>query len=162
VAEEKVYHTIEPVYFKDSKILILGSMPSVSSRENNFYYAHPQNRFWKVLSNVYDEDIPQSIESKKDFLKRHNIALFDVVKSCTIKGSSDSSIKNVEVNDIESILKTTNISKIYTAGKTAHNLYNKYLKNKLNKEAICLPSTSPANAKISYDDLLKEYSVIKK
>lgn len=159
--EEKVFHTIDPVYFKDSKVLILGSMPSVLSRENNFYYAHPQNRFWIVLANVFEEETPKNIKEKKEFLKKHNIALFDVVKSCTIKGSSDSSIKNVEVNDIESIIGKSKITTIYTAGKTAYNLYNKYLKTTIKKDAICLPSTSPANARLTLDKLIEEYSIIK-
>lgn len=153
----KIYHSIEPVYYKDSSILILGSMPSIKSREDNFYYAHPKNRFWKVLSDVYNEEEPITIEDKKDFLKRNKIALFDVIKSCTIVGSSDSSIKDVEVNDIKSIIDKTNITKIYTTGKTAYNLYNKYLKNRVGTDGIYLPSTSPANTEISYEELIKKY-----
>ena len=153
-------HTIEPYYNKDSKILILGSFPSVKSRELGFYYAHPQNRFWKVLSNVYNEEITD-LESKKEFLKRNKIALFDVCASCEIVGSSDSSIKNVQANDIDLILKNTNIKKIFVNGKTAYNLYNELIKNKINKEAIYLPSTSAANATFSLNDLTKAYSIIR-
>ena len=153
-------HTIEPYYNKDSKILILGSFPSVKSRELGFYYAHPQNRFWKVLSNVYNEEITD-LESKKEFLKRNKIALFDVCASCEIVGSSDSSIKNVQANDIDLILKNTNIKKIFVNGKTAYNLYNELIKNKINKEAIYLPSTSAANATFSLNELTKAYSIIR-
>lgn len=159
--ETKVFHTIDPIYNKDSKILILGSMPSVKSREDNFYYAHPKNRFWKIIKELFKEINLETIEDKKEFLLKNNIALYDVIKSCTISSSSDSSIKNVEVNDIKSIVDKTNITKIFTTGKTAYNLYNKYLKDTVKIEAICLPSTSPANAKASFKYLLEEYSVIK-
>lgn len=162
INENKVYHTINPVYDKNSEILILGSLPSVKSRENNFYYAHPKNRFWKVISDIYNEKEPITIKNKKEFLKNKNIALYDVIKSCTITGSSDSSIKNVKVNDIKSIVEKSKITKIYTTGKTAFNLYNKYLKDDIRIDAVCLPSTSPANAKISYEELLEQYKIIKR
>lgn len=154
-------HTIKPYFNKDSEILILGSFPSVKSRELGFYYAHPQNRFWKVLSYIFKEEI-SDIASKKAFLKRNRIALFDVCASCVIKGSSDASIKNVQANDLEFILNNTNIKKIYVNGKTAYNLYNKLIKNKIKKEAIYLPSTSPANARFSFDDLVEAYKIIHK
>lgn len=150
----------EAFYNSSSKILILGSIPSSKSRELGFYYSHPQNRFWKVLSHIYNEETPITIIEKKDFLNRHNIALFDVVKSCEIKGSSDSSIKNPIPNNINKIIKNSNIKKIYTTGKTAYKLYNKYILKKINKEAIYLPSTSSANCAISFDELIKEYSKI--
>ena len=156
-----IYHTIKPEYNNDSEILILGSLPSIKSREDNFYYAHPQNKFWKVISGIYNENEPITITDKKLFLKKHKIALFDVIASCSISGSSDSSIKNVKVNDIKSIVDKTKINKIYTTGKKAYNLYNKYLKDKVKIEAIYLPSTSPANATIKYNDLLEAYSIIK-
>ena len=156
------YHTIKPYYNSDSKILILGSFPSIISRKENFYYAHPQNRFWKILSIIYNEEIKNDIESKKLFLKKHNIALFDVCASCNIKGSSDLSIKNVVPNDISNILNNSNIKKIYLNGKTASKLYEKLLKKSISLETISLPSTSPANAKYRLEDLVKEYQVINK
>ena len=110
----------------NKKILILGSIPSIKSREFGFYYAHPQNRFWKVISNIYNENQPTNIEEKKELLKKHNIALWDVIKSCDMIGSSDSSINNEVPNDINSLLKKTKIKKIYTTGKTAYKLYNKF------------------------------------
>ncbi len=153
-------HTIEAYYNSDSEILILGSFPSVKSRELGFYYAHPQNRFWRVLSKVFKEDIENNIESKKEFLKRNKIALFDVIASCKIMGSSDSSIKNVRPNDIGKLLKNSKIEKIYVNGKTAFNLYNKYIKDKIGIEAIYLPSTSPANATYSLEKLVSYYKIL--
>lgn len=135
----------------------MGSLPSIKSRKEGFYYAHPQNRFWKVLSHIFKEDIPISIEDKKIFLNKYHLALWDVIKSCTITGSSDSSIRDVVVNDISSIIKKSKIIKIFTTGKKAYHLYNKYLFNEIRIEAIYLPSTSPANASISYEELIKIY-----
>lgn len=160
--KKKVYHELEPYYNTDSKVLILGSMPSVKSRELGFYYMHPQNRFWKTLAKVYDEDLPSSIDDKKDFLKRHKIALWDVIASCNITGSSDSSISNVKVNNINKLLKETNVEKIFTLGRKAYNLYNKYLLPKTKKEALYLPSTSPLYCPKGIDEkLYNEYLKIK-
>lgn len=160
--KKKVYHELEPYYNADSKVLILGSMPSVKSRELGFYYMHPQNRFWKTLAKVYDEDLPSSIDDKKDFLKRHKIALWDVIASCNIAGSSDSSISNVKVNNINKLLKETNVEKIFTLGRKAYNLYNKYLLSKTKKEALYLPSTSPLYCPKGIDEkLYNEYLKIK-
>ncbi len=153
-----IYHEIEPYYNNDSEILILGSIPSVKSRELKFYYAHPQNRFWKVLAEIYNSKLPESIEEKKLFLKQHKIALFDVIASCEINGSSDSTIRNVKVNDIGSILKNSNIKKIYTTGKKATELYQKYLEPKLKIKTTYLPSTSRANCGYcTYDELVQIY-----
>jgi len=154
-------HTFKPYYNKDSLVLILGSFPSVKSRELGFYYAHPQNRFWKILSKIYNEKIDDSIESKKDFLKKYKIALYDVCYSCDIKGSSDNTITNVVPADIGSILSNSRIKKVYVNGRVAYNLYNKLIKDKINKEAIYLPSTSPLNARYSLEDLCKIYEDIK-
>lgn len=154
-------HTFEAYYNKDSKVLILGSFPSVKSREFGFYYAHPQNRFWKVLSELYNELINNDIVSKKEFLKKHKIALYDVCYSCDIIGSSDNTIKNVKPVDLKVILNNSNIKKIFVNGRTAYNLYNKLIKNDLKKEAIYLPSTSPLNARYSLNDLVREYKIIK-
>lgn len=154
---KKVIHPIKPIYNNDSKILILGSFPSVKSRAENFYYAHPQNRFYQVLEIVFND----KIHDKTEFLLKHHIALWDVIKSCEIEGSSDASIKNVKVNDIAKIIKETKITKIYINGKKAYSLYQKYLANDIKIPAICLPSTSPANATYSLDRLVKEYSKLK-
>ena len=141
-----INHPIEPIYDKNSKILILGSFPSVKSREHMFFYAHPQNRFWRVLSAIFDTPIPNTIEDKRNFLLSSKIALWDVISSCEITGSSDSSIKNVIPNDLTCILSYADIKRIFVNGKTAEKYYNKYIRSTINREAICLPSTSPANA----------------
>jgi len=153
-------HTIEAYYNSDSEILILGSFPSVKSRELGFYYAHPQNRFWSVLAKIFNEKIENNIESKKKFLQKHKIALFDVISSCEITGSSDSSIKNIVPNDINEILKNSKITKIFVNGKMAFNLYNKHIKDKIGQEAIYLPSTSPANATFSLEKLEQYYKIL--
>ena len=120
-------HNIPPIYNQDSQILILGSFPSVKSREAQFFYHHPQNRFWKVLATLYHHEPLLTIEEKKNFLLENHIALWDVIQSCDIHGSSDSSIQNVIVNDIAGLLKDTHITYIYTNGKKAHQLYMKYI-----------------------------------
>lgn len=155
-------HNIDPVYNQDSTILILGSFPSVKSREGEFFYHHPQNRFWKILVKLYSSSSLETIQDKKDFLINHHIALWDVIQSCEIKGSSDSSIDQVIPNDISFILKNSAIQKIYTNGKKAHQLYQKYCFPITHIDDICLPSTSPANAQYSLEKLLKEWAVIKK
>ena len=155
-------HNIEPVFDKNSKILVLGSFPSVKSREQNFFYGHPQNRFWKVVATVLKKEIPTTIEEKREFLLSSNIALWDVIASCEITGSSDSSIKNVVANDLTEILETANIKKIFVNGKTAEKYYNRYIKNKIGRDAVCLPSTSPANAMWNVESLVEEWKKIKK
>lgn len=150
-----VTHEIAPVFDNKSRILILGSFPSVKSREGCFFYHHPQNRFWKVLSAITDEPLPETIEEKKSLLLKHGIAVWDVIASCDIYGSSDSSIKNVIPNDLSVILKDAPIESIYSNGATSYNLYKKYLFKQTNIEAIKLPSTSPANAACSLEKLIK-------
>ncbi|MBR3768636.1 MAG: DNA-deoxyinosine glycosylase [Clostridia bacterium] len=152
-----IVHPFPPYYDENSEILILGSFPSVKSREEMFFYGHPQNRFWKVISAVTESDIPVTIEQKKELLLRNKIALWDVIASCEIEGSSDSSIKNVVPNDISGILKNSKVKKIYVNGKTAEKYYNKYIKEKIGMSAICLPSTSPANAKCTLEKLISEW-----
>jgi len=154
-------HTFDPVFDKDSRILILGSFPSVKSRENNFYYGHPQNRFWKVLARIYEVEVPQTIEEKKAFLLEYNIAVWDVIESCTIIGSSDTSIKDVVANDFTKVLKNSAIETIYVNGGKAYELYHKYAEKKTEIKAIKLPSTSPANAAWSLDKLCDAWKVIK-
>ncbi len=144
--KEHIIHPISPFFDKGSEILILGSFPSVKSREQKFFYGHPQNRFWKVMAFVFDEEVPVTIQEKKELLTRNHIALWDVIASCDIKGSSDSSIENVVANDLFVILDHSNIKKVFVNGKTAERYYNRYIKEKTGTEAVCLPSTSPANA----------------
>lgn len=155
-----ITHPIPPVYDSNSKILILGSFPSVKSREAMFFYGHPQNRYWKVLAAVFKQEIPETISDKKAFLLRNHIAAWDVIDSCDITGSSDSSIKNVTANDIEPILKISDISRIYVNGKTAEKMYKKYTEPLINRPCICLPSTSPANAAWSLERLIEAWKVI--
>ena len=157
---EHIVHSFEPVYDKASEILILGTLPSVKSRENNFYYAHKQNRFWKVLATLLKEPVPDTIEEKKAMLLAHRIALWDVIQSCDIKGSSDSSIKNVQPTDIGMILEKTNITRIYANGNKAGQLYKRYQFPVTGIEAMVLPSTSPANAAWSLERLCKAWHVI--
>ena len=157
-----VHHDLEPYYNEDSEVLILGSMPSIKSKELGFYYMHPQNRFWKTLARVYEEEIPLTIEEKKDFLKRHKIALWDTIQSCMIDNSSDSSITDVVPNDICWIMKQSHIHKIYTTGKKSYDLYRKYCFCDTKIEAEYLPSTSPANCPKGIEDkLYQEYCKIK-
>ena len=157
---EHIVHSFEPVYDKDSEILILGTLPSVKSRENNFYYGHKQNRFWKVLATLLKEPVPETIEEKKAVLLAHRIALWDVIQSCDIKGSSDSSIKNVQPTDIGMILEKTNVTQIYANGNKAGQLYKRYQFPVTGIEATMLPSTSPANAAWSFDRLCEAWKTI--
>ena len=157
---ETVFHPITPLYDENSKILILGSFPSQKSREQKFFYGHPQNRFWKVLSLIFKCAEPKTVEEKKQFLLCNNIAVWDVIRSCEIVGSSDSSIKNVVPNDLKIILDNADIKNIYVNGKTAEKYYNKYLKDELGVIAYCLPSTSPANAAWSVERLVTAWSII--
>ena len=154
-------HPIPPVFDENSKVLILGSFPSVKSRECAFFYGHPQNRFWRVLSAIFDAPQPTSIEEKRALLLEHGIAVWDVIASCDIVGSSDSSIKNASPNDISYILERADIRAIFVNGKTAEKYYKRYLERSLGRTAICLPSTSPANAAIGLDELAERWSVIR-
>ena len=153
-------HEFGPVYDENSRILILGSFPSVKSREVQFYYGHPKNRFWKLLSMLYGVDVLEDISQKKQFLLEHGIALWDVIASCDITGSSDSSIRNVVPNDISRILNAANIERIYANGKTAEKLYRKYVQPVTGHEIIGLPSTSPANAAFSLERLAEAWQEV--
>ena len=155
--QESVSHTFPPVYDAESKILILGSFPSVKSREMNFYYGHPQNRFWKVMAHILGVDVPQTVAEKKEMLLMHKVAVWDVIESCTITGSSDTSIRNVVVNDFTEILANSAIETIYVNGTKAYELYHKYAEKKTGRQAVKLPSTSPANAAWSLERLCKEW-----
>ena len=154
----QVYHEFPPVFDENSKVLVLGSIPSVKSREEGFYYMHPKNRFWKVLASVFEEEILD----KKEFCLQHGIALWDTCASCEIHASSDASIKNIVPNDLEVIFQKAKIKQIFTTGKKAHDIYQKYLYPIYKIEDICLSSTSPANARKSLEDLTREYQIIKK
>ncbi len=156
-----IHHPINPIYNTESKILILGSFPSVKSREAGFFYGHPQNRFWKVTAAVFDAEVPITVEEKTAFLLENRIAVWDVIHSCDIVGSSDSSIKNVVANDLNVILETADIRQIYVNGKKAEELYNKYIYPQIKRDAICLPSTSPANAAWSVERLTETWKCIK-
>lgn len=151
---QTIKHTFEPIFHNDSRILILGSFPSVKSREGEFYYHHPQNRFWKVISALTEEKLPQTIEDKKIMLLKHRIAIWDVIYQCDIYGSSDSSIKNVIPNNINQILNQCPIEQIFANGDKAYQLYKKYCLPATKRECIKLPSTSPANAAWSFEKLL--------
>lgn len=139
-------HAIAPVFDENSHILILGSFPSVKSREVGFFYGHPQNRFWTTLSHVFGSDPLHTVDEKRAFLLAHGIALWDVIASCEITGSSDASIKNAVANDLSIILQSAPVERIFTNGATAHRLYCRYLLPQTGIEAKQLPSTSPANA----------------
>ena len=142
-------------------MLILGSFPSVKSREQNFFYGHPQNRFWKVVAAVFDQPLPQTIDDKKHLILSNGLALWDSIASCEITGSSDASIKNARANDIGMILRNCSINRIYCNGRKSHELYQKYIEPQTGRKAICLPSTSPANAQWTLEKLIEAWAVIK-
>lgn len=148
-----VTHTFEPVFDRNSKILILGSFPSVKSRNSQFYYGHPQNRFWRMLAQILGESVPQTIPEKTELLLKHHIAVWDVIASCDIEGSSDSSIRNVVANDMNRILQKADIRKILLNGGKAYELFVKYCRQEEMPEAVKMPSTSPANAACNMERL---------
>ena len=155
-----VTHEFDAFFDKDSRVLILGTIPSPKSREQGFYYGHPQNRFWKVLADVLGEEFPQTVEERKRFLKRNHIALWDVLESCEIKGASDVSIRNARPNDTNRILQAVDIRAIFATGAKAAQLYKKLCFPECGVEAVRLPSTSPANCGCSYEKLREAYSQI--
>ena len=159
---EEIRHPIPPVYDAQSELLILGSFPSVKSRETAFFYGHPQNRFWRVLAAVYGEPVPPDTEAeKKALLHRCHVALWDVIASCSIEGSSDSSIRDVAANDLRPILQRSGLRRIYVNGGTAEKLYQKYIEPELGIRAVRLPSTSPANAAWSLEKLCAAWKRIR-
>ena len=157
---QSLKHTFDPVFDAESKILILGSFPSVKSRENNFFYGHPQNRFWKVMANVLEWEVPTTIEEKREMLLKNHVAVWDVIASCSIVGSSDTSIKDVVVNDFSRILENSKVERIYVNGGKAYELYHKYAEKVTGIQAVKLPSTSPANAAWSLEKLIKTWKEI--
>lgn len=152
---QRVTHGFGPLYDENSEILILGSFPSVKSREEGFYYGHPRNRFWKVIAAIIKEKEPKTIEEKKKLLLDHKIAVYDVIEACSIIGSSDSSIRDVVPADLGRILQHSRIKKVYTNGKTAGKLYRRYQDKECDLSMEELPSTSPANASYSLEKLIK-------
>ncbi|WP_405358167.1 DNA-deoxyinosine glycosylase [Ruminococcus sp.] len=156
-----IIHPIPPLYDADCKILILGSFPSVKSREAMFFYGHPQNRYWKLIARLFGESVPETIEEKKRLALTHHIAMWDTIHSCTITGSSDSSIRDVVPNDLSVILDHSKVERIFCNGATSHKLYMKYIFLMTGIKAVKLPSTSPANAAFTLDRLAEEWSVIK-
>ena len=156
-----IIHPIPPLYSESSKSLILGSFPSVKSREAAFFYGHPQNRFWAVTAAVLGCKKPETVEEKKEMILSNNLALWDVIASCEIEGSADSTIRNVTANDLNEIIENSGIERIYVNGKTAEKYYNKYTIPKTKIKAVCLPSTSPANAAWSFEKLVEAWQIIK-
>lgn len=155
-----IIHPIPPLFDSNSEILILGSFPSVKSREECFFYGHPQNRFWKVVARVLNEETPVTIQEKTDMMLRHRIAVWDVIHSCEVEGSADSTIRNVEANDLSIILSDADIKRIYVNGRKAEAMYKKYTEKQTGIKAIVLPSTSPANAAWNEDRLFEEWKQI--
>ncbi len=157
-----IVHPIPPLFDENSKTLILGSFPSVKSREAAFFYGHPQNRFWAVIAEVFGEEKPVTVEEKKRLVLNNNLALWDVIASCEIVGSSDSSISDVTANDLSVIINNSKVENIFVNGKTAEKYYNKYTYSETGIKAVCLPSTSPANAAWSLKKLVEAWKIIKK
>lgn len=157
---EKMTHPFPPLYGENSRTLILGSFPSVKSREAMFFYGHPQNRFWRVIAAIFDEKLPQSIEEKKSLVLRHDLALWDSIHSCTITGSSDSSVKDVVPNDISAVISGSRIDAVFCNGALSHKMYMRYIFPTTGITAVRLPSTSPANAAFSLERLIDEWRAI--
>lgn len=156
----KVYHNIPPLWAADSRVLVLGSFPSPKSREQKFFYGHPRNRFWPVLSAVFNEPVPQTVEQKKELALRHHIAMWDTIASCEIKGASDTSIKHPVPNDLKSIIDRSQIKAVFCTGTASYKYYVKLCEKDTGIPAVCLPSTSPANAAWSLERLTEAYRAI--
>ncbi|MCR5453265.1 MAG: DNA-deoxyinosine glycosylase [Lachnospiraceae bacterium] len=155
-----IVHPIPPFYDDNSNILILGSFPSVKSRETQFFYGHPQNKFWRVVGDLFGEKMPESIPEKREFLQRNRIALWDVIHSCDIDGSADSTIKNVTPNDLRVILDAAPVKRIFVNGRTSEKYYKKYIEKDIDIKAVYLPSTSPANAAWTLEKLETAWKII--
>lgn len=153
-------HPIPPTFDSNSRILILGSFPSVKSREMNYFYGHPQNRFWHVMALLFATPFPETVDERKKLLLSHGIALWDVIASCEIRGSSDTSIANAEPTDLDMILSRSSVTKIFTNGKKADSLYQQFQRKKTGIASVCLPSTSPANASWNLERLVSAWSAI--
>ncbi|MCH5296402.1 MAG: DNA-deoxyinosine glycosylase [Ruminococcus sp.] len=159
---QRIIHPIPPLFDKNCTKLILGSFPSVKSREAQFFYGHPQNRYWRLLAELLGEEVPQTVEEKSALALKHHIAMWDTINSCTITGSSDSSIKDVVPNDLSVILENSKVTQIFANGATSYNLYQKYIYPVTKIKAVKLPSTSSANATFSLERLKESWSIIVK
>jgi len=159
--EQRLFHPFGPLFSPDSRVLILGSFPSVKSREQNFFYGHPQNRFWKVIAALFEQETPQTIPEKKELILSHGLALWDSIASCVISGSSDASIREVRASDLRIILDHAPIERICCNGRKSFEMYEKYIRPEIGREAVCLPSTSPANAQWSLQKLITAWAVIR-
>ena len=157
-----IQHPFPPLFGPDSDTLILGSFPSVKSREAMFFYGHPQNRFWRVLAALYGESVPQTVNEKKVLILSHRLALWDSIASCEITGSSDASIRNAVPTDLSTILANSNVTRIFCNGAQSYRTYCRYQLPRTGIEAVKLPSTSPANAACSLDKLIEAWRVIRK
>ncbi len=157
---QRIYHPFDPLYDGNSTVLILGSFPSVKSREQQFFYGHPQNRFWKVIAALYHAEIPASVPEKKELILNNGLALWDTIASCEITGSSDASIRAAQANDLGVILSNSPIRMICCNGKTSWQQYDRLIRPQTGREAVCLPSTSPANAQWTLPKLIGAWSVI--
>ena len=158
---QRIIHPFPPLFDENSKALILGSFPSVKSREQMFYYGHPQNRFWKVIAALYGADVPRTIPEKKQLILANHLALWDSIASCVITGSSDASIRDVKANDLHVILDQSDIQQIFCNGKTSWQMYEKWIRPQTGREAVCLPSISPANAAWSLERLIDAWNVLR-
>lgn len=155
-----IVHPIPPLFDSESEVLVLGSFPSVKSREAAFFYGHPQNRFWAVVAEIFGAEKPLTVEEKKELILSNKLALWDVIAQCEIEGSADSTITDVTANDLSIILENSNVKRIFVNGKTAEKYYNKYTYPKTGIKAVCLPSTSPANAAWSIEKLVAKWKII--
>ena len=159
--QSRIVHTIPPVYDGESRVLLLGTMPSPGSRAAGFFYGHPQNRMWRVLGNVFGEETPMGTQARRDFLLRHHIAMWDVLSACTIRGADDASIRDPEPNDLRPILGSAPIRAVFCTGKKAFSLYRRHILPVTGVEALCLPSTSPANCRWeTLETLTEQYRVL--
>lgn len=158
---DMIEHPFPPLYDEASRILILGSFPSVKSREQQFFYGHKQNRFWKVMACLLDCPVPGTIEEKKAMLLEHHVAVWDVIGSCDITGSSDASIQNVVPNDLTPVFESAQIRAVYANGSKSYELYQKYIYPRNGRKIVKLPSTSPANAAFSLERLVEQWKIIK-
>lgn len=155
-----IHHPIPPTFDEHSRVLVLGSFPSVKSREAQYFYGHPQNRFWKVMAAVFSEKFPRTMEERKKLLLRNRVAVWDVIASCSVRGSLDTSIQNVTPNDLHLILGSSLITAIFTNGKKADELYKAFQREKTGISSVCLPSTSPANASWSLERLIEAWRIV--
>ena len=155
-----LFHPFPPLFNSESRTLILGSFPSVKSREMMFFYGHPQNRFWRVIAALYGEETPRTTEEKSGLILRRSLALWDTIQSCTITGSSDSSVRDVVPNDLSVILKNSRVDRVFCNGALSHKLYTRYCMPQTGISAVKLPSTSPANAAYSLERLIDEWRVL--